>query len=165
MRLSWKTIISSVALFSLGYLTGLSGRPGESSIPGEFASAVADGESPLSDDAARKILAANKALSEAAEALKQEGRYESATKGINAFLVLSGGGNAKQELEAGVVDPETFAALYVGDEVAPDLKESLDKDSEGRVTFANQVVRMYSKNRLKRVFAERAKLSETQAPK
>ena len=82
------------------------------------------------------------------------------TAGVNAFLVLSGGGNARQDLESGNgVDPETFAALYAGQAI-PEIQEQLGLDAENRVTYGGEVVRLYSRSRLSRMFAERVKLAD-----
>src|SRR5262245_30858739 len=79
----------------------------------------------VSDETKAKIKAAADALKVAMDALIEEGKYVSAIKGVNAFAVLSGGGNALRDLQSGaVVDPETFAALYsdlATDAVAKDL--------------------------------------------
>ena len=54
---------------------------------------------------------------------------------INAFLVLSGGGNALDDLESGHgVDPETFAALYAGLAI-PEIGDHLAKDDQSRLTY------------------------------
>jgi hypothetical protein len=80
---------------------------------------------------------------------------------VNAFLVLCGGGDARADLESGIgVDPETFAALYAGQAI-PDIADLLDRDEENRLTYNGQVVRMYSKARLQRLYAERTKIAES----
>ena len=97
----------------------------------------------------------------ATDALRGDGRYESITNDVNSFLVLSGGGNAREDLQSGAgVDPETFAALYAGGAIE-EIQDQLGYDDENRLTFNNQVVRMYSKARLQRMLAERTKLAET----
>lgn len=103
-----------------------------------------------------KIVAASKAVRDAADSLAAESKYETITEGVNAFLVLSGGGNGTADLDSGVVDPETFAALYAG-AVKKEVKDQLQKDAEGRLTFNGNVIRMYSKSRLEKIFAERSK--------
>jgi len=111
-----------------------------------------------------RIVAANSALQQVADSLKSEGQYESATEGVNAFLLLAGGGNAREDLEGGTgVDPETFAALYAGRAI-PEIQEKLDWDADNRLTYNGKVVQMYSRSRLQRIFAERLKLTTTGLP-
>ncbi len=148
------------ALVALGYLLGTCSP---------FSPARAqDASSMPSDDATKKIVEANDKLKAAVDTLKNESRYESATKGINSYAVLVGGLNAKEDLEAGHgVDPETFAALYTA---AYDLKKlnlrddslaewvelaQLDYDAEGRLTYGGKVVRIYPVSRLKKLRAQR----------
>lgn len=114
----------------------------------------------VSDETALKIREANRRLIDAMESLKSAGLYESVTEGPNAFLILSGGGNAREDLESGRgVDPETFAALYAG-RALPEIKDLLDRDEQDRLTYNNEVVRIYSKSRLQRLLANRTKLTE-----
>lgn len=106
-----------------------------------------------------KIKAAYSAMSLALNSLQQEQAYEPAMKGLNAFMVLSGGGDARADLEAGRgVDPETFAALYAGLAV-DDLKPDLGTDEDGRMTYKGKVIRMYPISRLKQMFGDRARLT------
>jgi hypothetical protein len=150
----WRTIVYPLTLLGIGYLLGAWGAFDARSLPAQDAGAEP------SDEAITKIRSAQKALKEAADALQAEGRYESLTAGVNAFLVLSGGGNARQDLESGNgVDPETFAALYAGQAI-PEIQEQLGLDAENRVTYGGEVVRLYSRSRLARMFAERVKLAD-----
>jgi len=94
------------------------------------------------------------------EALQSENRYNSATKNVNAFAVLSGGGDSLEDLKRGVggVDPETFAALYAGlatDQVVVDL----GRDAEGRMTYKGRVVRMYPVSVIRAAYARRADIT------
>jgi hypothetical protein len=83
---------------------------------------------------------------------------------VNSFLVLSGGGNARADLESGMgVDPETFAALYA-DQAIPEIQQNLAKDDDNRLTYNGTVVQMYSKSKLQRLYAERIKLTTTGLP-
>ncbi len=120
-----------------------------------------DGGAGVSQATATKIRDAYVKLQEASEALKSEGRYEAITEGVNAYLVLSGGGNAKADLEGGRgVDPETFAALYAG-KALPEIQDLLDTDDQGRILYNNEIVRMYSKSRLQRTAAARTQAAES----
>jgi len=137
------------ALFmGFGYLCGL----GQVALP--TVTAQEDGKP---DQATLKVNEAYKKLVDAKEALEAKGQYESITDGLNLFLILSGGGNAREDLESGRgVDPETFAGLYAG-RALPELQPLLGVNEQGQVTYNNEVVRIYSKSRLQKVFAERLK--------
>ncbi|MCA9042758.1 MAG: hypothetical protein KDA69_00475 [Planctomycetaceae bacterium] len=138
----WRPMVFGCAMLTVGYLLGTVAGTTELSV---FAQKATDGPSA---DSENKIRAANRSLIEAMESLRTEGRYESITNGPNAFLILSGGGDAKDDLESGRgVDPETFAALYSG-QVIPEIQDQLDRDELNRVTYNNEVVRMYSRSRL-----------------
>lgn len=139
----------------LGYMLGTAGVFQPASLTAQ------DFGAGLSEDTENRIRAAHRAIREAVEALQSEGRYEAITQGPNAFLALSGGGNAREDLESGQgVDPETFAALYAGLAI-PEVADLLEVDEEGRIMYNDQVVRMYSRSRLERTYAERLKYFET----
>jgi hypothetical protein len=110
----------------------------------------------ISEETRAKIKTAADALKAAMDALTEEQQYSSATQGMNAFAILSGGNNSLKDLKAGaVVDPETFAALYSGlavDSVAADL----GRDPDGRLTYKGTLIRMYPLVQLKSVYARRA---------
>ncbi len=143
----------AVLMMSIGYLMGLA------EVGPNFVNAQQPGDG-VSEETATKIREANRSLLDAMEKLKSDGRYEAVTEGPNAFLILSGGGNARQDLESGRgVDPETFAALYAG-RATPEIKNLIGKDEQGRLTFNNEVIRIYSKSRLERILANRTKLTE-----
>ena len=89
-------------------------------------------------------------------ALQSEQRYTSAIQGVNSFAISVGGVDALSDLEDGRgVDPETYAALYAGF-ASDDIRPHLGEDENGRLTYKNKLVRMYSTGRLKRLFAARA---------
>ena len=151
----WKSALLGLSMLGVGYLLGSLGALDAGSLTAQEA------DLSVSKDAAEKIRAADFALREASDALRSEGRYGAVTDGVNAFLVLSGGGDARADLENGTgVDPETFAALYAGQAI-PDVADLLDRDEENRLTYNGQVVRMYSKARLQRLYAERTKIAES----
>ncbi len=150
----WRTMVFGCAMLTAGYLLGTVSGTTEFNA---FAQNAADGPR---DDSENKIREAHRTLIAAMESLRSEGRYESITEGPNAFLILSGGGNAKDDLESGRgVDPETFAGLYSGQAV-PEIQDQLDRDDLNRVTYNNEVVHMYSRSRLERIFAERTRINE-----
>ena len=143
----------ALGLVAAGYLLGATGLL----VP---ASARAQPSAPAAtDETIAKVKAAHEALTTAAQALQGEGLYTPATTTMNVLAVASGGTNAIEDLESGRgVDPETFAGLYAGqanEEVAPHL----GRDEEGRLTYKGKVIRMYPISRLKRMFAERLRLS------
>jgi len=141
-----RSVASAALMIGFGYLCGL-GQVSQSVVTAQ------DDNKP--DAAALKINAAYKSLVDAKDALEVAGRYQSITDGLNVFLIMSGGGNAREDLESGRgVDPETFAALYAGKAI-PELQPLLGLNEHGQITYNNEVVRLYSKSRLQRAFAER----------
>ncbi|QDU38313.1 hypothetical protein Mal4_26400 [Maioricimonas rarisocia] len=151
----WRQLAFGGSMLVLGYVLGTAGLFQPASLTAQD---FGDG---LSEDTENRIRAAHRAVREAVEALQSEGRYEAITQGTNSFLALSGGGNAREDLEQGRgVDPETFAALYAG-LATPEVAELLEIDEEGRITYNDQVVRMYSRSRLQRSYSERLKYFET----
>ncbi|MFQ5732947.1 MAG: hypothetical protein ACE5KM_13485 [Planctomycetaceae bacterium] len=117
-------------------------------------------QQPAAETADTKIKAAYKALSDAQQALAQRGAFRGATQGVNAFAVTVGGVDAIRDLNEGRgVDPETFAALYAG-EANDEVKKSLRMDDDRNVlTYKGKVVRMYSIDRLKKLFRKRDDLA------
>ncbi len=102
-----------------------------------------------------KIKAAYKALENARLALESDGKYKGVIEGVNAFAVTVGGVDAKRDLDEGRgVDPETFAAIYAGQYTA-DIKDKLKKDDQGRMLYNNKVIRLYSVERLKKLYQKR----------
>ena len=152
MRPIWK-MASVLGLLGLGYVLGSSGLLATKPLRAQ--AAPADGGP--SAESLTKLKDAFAAIKSAAETLEQENLYVPATTTLNVFSVMAGGLNAKQDLEDGRgVDPETFAALYAG-EAIPEVKENLDHDDQGRLTYKGKVVRIYPKQRMKKIFQERAR--------
>jgi len=148
----WRSALAYTGVLTLGYVAGASGL--SSSRP-------ATAQDKISTKPSVKLAAAITALSEAADSQKTDGNYEAITQGVNSFLVLAGGGNARADLESGGgVDPETYGALYAG-LVIPELADQVTKDDNGRLVFNGQVIQMYSKTKLQRVYASRLKLAGT----
>ncbi|MGH7129024.1 MAG: hypothetical protein ACREJB_11085 [Planctomycetaceae bacterium] len=147
----------ALGLVGLGYLVGTSGVLSPQGLHAQPQPGAAP-QGP-SQEAANAIQTAHQSLAAASAALGQDGLYRPATTNLNAFLVLSGGGDAIRDLETGGgVDPETFAALYAGlatEEVAPHLT----RDEQGRLLYKDKVVRMYPISRLQLMYAERARLA------
>lgn len=146
-------------LLVIGYVAGSVGLV---SAPGLSAQDKNDDAGP-SKDAVLKITAGLDAIKVAADALKREGRYNPATRGLNLFGVSVGGLNARDDLDKGRgVDPETFAALYAG-QASGEVEEHIARDDQGRVTYKGKVVRLYPISRLIRLFKERAQYAGDEA--
>jgi hypothetical protein len=78
--------------------------------------------------------------------------------GVNYFAASVGGINAERDLEEGRgVDPETFAALYA-EMATPRIAQHLDFDEQGRLRYKKNVIRIYSRDRLKQLFQRRDQL-------
>ena len=154
MRSIWKSV-SVLALLSLGYVLGASGL----FAPKPLGAQAAQAEGGPSAESFKKLQDAFIAIKAASETLEQENLYVPATTSMNIFAVTAGGLNAVQDLEDGRgVDPETFAALYAG-EAKAEVKEHLDYDDQGRLTYKQKVVRIYPKQRMKKIFQERARFA------
>ena len=173
MRNSMRLFVAA-SLVTFGYFLG--------STP-VFRAAQAQSEEEMpSEDAIRKIGEAHSLLKAAAQQLITESRYTSVTKAVNPYSVFVGGINVKDDLESGHgVDPETFAALNVAayDLKHNTLKEEKDRrdrkadkenedgladwidtnllgyDNNGRLTYRNKVVRLYSISRMRKLNAQR----------
>ncbi len=97
-------------------------------------------------------------LGEVKASLEAESKHTSAVDGNNAFAVCVGGIDALKDLEENRgVDPETFAALYAG-RAHPDVFPHLGSDEKGRLTYKGNLVRMYSRERLKKLYIRRDEL-------
>lgn len=155
------TVLAGLMLFALGYAVGTGNVWVTSTAHAQAQNAQpAEDDLNLSKETTEKLNELNLVLQDAADALTQEGRYTSVTEGLNALLILSGGGDAQADLESDTgVDPETLAALYAGQAI-PEVQDHLDKDEDGHVTYKGKVVRMYSVSRLKQLYERRIKFSE-----
>ena len=127
------------------------------------AAAAQDGEkAALSESAATEIRSAGRALQAAADELQTDGLLNNAASVLSPFLVLSGGGDAVADLEAGEgVDPSTYAALYAG-LAADEVKEKLTTDDDGRLLYNGKPIRMYSITRLRDRFAAMERLRNSE---
>ena len=121
-----------------------------------FAPEPVQAQAPKAETARDKIRAGYKLLEEAQQMLGQQSKHKSATEGVNSFAVMSGGIDAVRDLEEGRgVDPETFAALYAG-EATEEVKKSLRMDdSKQQLTYKGRVIRLYSIDRLKKLYRQR----------
>jgi hypothetical protein len=151
--MKFKMLACGLAMWTVGYWTGTRSFPEVSTLNAQ------ESDSGLSTETATKVQAASESIKAAMDALQQDGKYEGLSETPNAFLVLSGGGNAMEDLTSGQgVDPESFAALYSG-QVKQEVRLALSSDDQGRLLYNDQLIRLYSKTRLEKMFSERAKLS------
>lgn len=149
VKSSIKRIGFTLSLLSIGYLLGISGSLVPQNIKAQPATDGAPAKIKLSNEAVKEIQAAHESLTQAMETLKLEGNYTTATEGVNSYLVLTGGGNAIEDLKQGTgVDPFTFAALYAG-HATEEISEDLSWDESSRLMFKNKVIRIYSVEKLK----------------
>lgn len=152
---NWMRGLTACGLLASGYWLGTQQALNSSVAQAQVSVAVGD----LSKETAEKIKLLTDALSVAEGALKQDGKYNPATKGYNAFAVTVGGVDALGDLQSNaVVDPETFALLYAGravDEVAADLS----KDKDGRLLYKGKVIQMYPISRIAALLEKREALS------
>lgn len=150
--------LGTTGLFAPGFLRAQGKDDDEASNEKLAARASID---ELPKETLEKVKAAFEALRVARDALEGQNRYTSIIQDdFNAFAVTVGGVDAMKDLQSGRgVDPETFAALYAG-RAKPEIAVDIDKDEEGRLTYKNKVVRMYSISRLKRMFEQRTSIVE-----
>ncbi|MCH2202963.1 MAG: hypothetical protein MK102_13400 [Fuerstiella sp.] len=146
-------IIFSATAFAAGCLVGSS----QGLSPHRIEAARQD-NGRLSYEALLTYKKSNVLLNSLSEMLLKEERHKSATEGENYFALSVGGIDSLQDLEKGQgVDPETFAALYAGREI-PQVAEHLETDNSGRIRYKGNIIRLYSRERLKDVFQRRAEL-------
>lgn len=143
----------TLSLLAIGYLIGTSGSliPQDTiAQPPEINAGNSDqAEITLSNEAIEQIQTAHEALSQVMETMSLEGKYTSATEGVNSYLILTGGGNAIEDLEQGTgVDPVTFASLYAG-LATQEIVDELSWDESNRLMYKNKLVRIYSVEKLK----------------
>ena len=149
MRLASRGLLV-LGLLVTGYLFGVSDGSISDSVLGQEVAVQ------LTEDTTDKLKKAIDALTAAMSALQLANAYNPATKGMNSFLVSTGGGDAVSDLESGRgVDPETFAALYA-DLATDEVAQHLAKDEEGRLTYKGKLVRIYPIARLKERFTKRS---------
>ncbi len=145
-------ILSSLCLLLAGYAVGvlLHGEP--------LALRAQDNASDYESETIASVQAAHRAINEAASALEGENRYTTVIDGVNAFAVMVGGLDAVRDLEENRgVDPETFASLYAG-RATPEVFPHIGYDSKGRLTYKGNLVRIYSRETLKKLYDRRDQL-------
>ena len=154
--LSRPTLTLAAAAFAAGLFLGRAAEPPRANAQEEA------GPAALSESAATEIRSAGRALQAAADELQADGALNNAASVLSPFLVLSGGGDAVADLEAGEgVDPSTYAALYAG-LAADEVKEKLSTDDDGRLLYDGKPIRMYSITKLKDRFAAMERLRNSE---
>lgn len=120
----------------------------------------------LTEETLGKLKKLADALKTAQEALRSERKegYTPITKGVNITSLLVGGLNSRADLESRQgVDPETFAALYANmanDDILPQLQRNPD----GLLEYKGKVIRMYSIDRLRKLYKDRAIITGEEVP-
>lgn len=106
----------------------------------------------LSSDALLLYKQSRNELDKLGDTLVSEQRHQPAAEGENFFALSVGGIDCMRDLEEGRgVDPETFAALYAG-RALPVVAQHIEIDDSGRIRYKGDIVRMYSRERLKKMF-------------
>lgn len=142
---------SAVAFVALGFGIGVwTTLPTRSLVAQESLQKPADAPTiQISEADAEKVKQASDALETAQAALQQNGAYNPAIRGLNAYATLAGGLDAVADLEDGRgVDPVTFAGLHAG-LATDDVTTQLSFDANGRLTYKGKLVRIYSAERLR----------------
>ncbi len=149
---------STTAFIGLAFAAGIA--------VGSFFSAPATPLQAVEDEAGQEVskdvrLAyqkARKAVTDLNNLFVASGTQTQGFSGINYFAASVGGIDVEKDLEEGRgVDPETFAALYA-DRANAKISEHLDYDEEGRLRYKKNVIRLYSRDRLKQLFNRRTQL-------
>ncbi len=147
-------IAFAAVVFFAGYLVGISNSAGQRTL----AASTQDDER-LSDQTLVTYKAAQLRFNELADLLEAERRYQPVSSDQNFFAVSVGGIDALRDLEEGRgVDPETFASLYAERSV-PEIAEHIEIGNDGRLRYKGNIVRMYSRERLKSVFRKRDEIN------
>ncbi len=146
-------LISSLTILALGYGLGVFFHPQPTALHAQAVS-----QTGYERETITNLQLLHQKLGEIATALEGEGKYTSVVDGANSFAIAYGGVDAIKDLEENRgVDPETFAALYAG-RASPDVFPHLATDSKGRLTYKDKVVKLYSRERLKKLYTRRDQL-------
>ena len=144
--------LSGLSVFVAGYLAGIAG------VPATHSGAAAEQDDRLSKETLLAYKRSRVTLNNLSDMVTSERRYRPATEGINYFALSVGGIDAMRDLEEGRgVDPETFAALYA-DRALPEIAEHLEMDDNNRIRYKENIVRMYSRDRLRETFRQREEI-------
>lgn len=148
------TVLTGGCLVALGYVLGASQFLSPSA-QAQAVPAQQETESGFSEETDQKITNALRAVKSAMDALIEEKHYVPAITGLNTFAVTSGGGDIILALEEGHgVDPETYAGLYAGMAIE-EIRDKLEEDEAGRLTYNGKVIKMYPKSYLRKLYMQR----------
>jgi hypothetical protein len=140
------------------FLTGLVAGTLLSQAPPSLHAQQDSQKTQVSDDVLKAYKLAHKAVRELNNLFVASGESTTVFGGVNYFATSVGGINAERDLEEGRgVDPETFAALYA-EMASPKIAQHLDFDEQGRLRYKKNVIRIYSRDRLKQLFQRRDQL-------
>ncbi len=147
-------IVFAAVVFCAGYLVGSSHSTNQTTV-----TAATQEEQRLSDQTLVTYRAAQLRFTELGDVLAAENRYRSVSNDHNYFAVSVGGIDAFRDLEEGRgVDPETFAALYAERSV-PEIAQHVEFGDDGRLRYKGNIVRVYSRERLKSMFNRRDEIN------
>lgn len=148
-----RRVLSGMVLMAAGYMAGACFHSGPRPLHAQDLSPEGYERQTITD-----LQLLHQKLSEVATQLEGETRYRSAVDGTNAFAVAVGGVDAIKDLEENRgVDPETFGALYAG-RANPEVFPHIAIDASGRLTYKGNIVRIYSRERLKKLYSRRDQL-------
>ncbi len=156
-------LVCSLALVGVGYFLGTSDVLQPSHTSAQPPSANEDEQNqaiPLANETVQQIQMASEVLTQAMETLRLEGRYNPAAVPMNPFLILTGGGDAIEDLEQGNgVDPITFAQLYAGMAMR-EVGDEITRDEQNRLLYKGRLIRMYSIERLQKRYEMHQRILE-----
>jgi len=156
-------LVCSLALVGVGYFLGTSDvlQPAHTSAQPPSANEDEQNQAvPLANETVQQIQMASEALTQAMETLRLEGRYNPAAVPMNPFLILTGGGDAIEDLEQGNgVDPITFAQLYAGMAMR-EVGDEITRDEQNRLLYKGRLIRMYSIERLQKRYEMHQRILE-----
>jgi hypothetical protein len=149
-----RSVVAGSVFFIAGYAAGT--MTWTSPVP--LQAQQEDDGTQYSGDVLEAYRKAHKSVREVTNLFVAGGQSTSASGGLNFFGASVGGIDAEKDLEEGRgVDPETFAGLYA-DMATPKIAEHLDYDELGRLRYKKNVIRIYSRERLKQLFQKRDQL-------
>ncbi|MCG6154760.1 hypothetical protein [Rubinisphaera margarita] len=156
-------LVCSLALVGIGYFLGTSDILQPSHTAAQPPSTNEDEQNqaiPLANETVQQIQMASEALTQAMETLRLEGRYNPAAVPMNPFLILTGGGDAIEDLEQGNgVDPITFAQLYAGMAMR-EVGDEISRDEQNRLLYKGRLIRMYSIERMQKRYEMHQRILE-----
>ncbi len=146
-------VLFACTIFGAGYLLGST-----DSLTTSQVDAAGPNQQRLAGEALLSYKRSRLEMDKLSSILSAEEKHRLATDGENFFALSVGGIDAMRELEEGRgVDPETFAALYAGRALS-EISEHVETGDDGRIRYKGNIVRLYSRERLKEMFRLRDEL-------